>query len=69
MAAVADLGAVLRPASKCERLVRGVAIVPSLSAAGLMAPMDKGLIPCPPLRDARPELGMARLPEALKLDV
>lgn len=65
--AVAVLGAVLRPASKWDRLVRGVGAPLSLvSVDALMASNERGLIFWPPRREARPEPGMP-IPFEVKL--
>jgi hypothetical protein len=54
------LGAVRSPASKCDRLVRGVGIPVSFSVGDFIASNERGLIFCPPWRrDARPD-GIAR---------
>lgn len=45
LAAVADLGAVRRPASKCDRLVRGVGTPLSIMSEGdLIASNESGLM-------------------------
>ena len=53
--AIAVFGAVLKPASRCDRLVRGVGSPVSLLGMDLEASNDSGLIPWPPRREARPE--------------
>lgn len=59
MAAVADLGAVRRPASKWERLVRGVGAPPSLLALPcLIVSKESGLIFWLPRREASPPAGI-----------
>lgn len=60
-AAVAVFGAVLRPASRCDLLVRGVAIPLSLGPVkDFKASIDRGLMFWPPRREARPEVDMAK---------
>lgn len=59
-AAVAVLGAVRRPASRCERLVRGVGTPLSLPLLCLIASKESGLMFWPPRRAARPPVGMDR---------
>lgn len=60
LAVVADLGAVRSPASRCDRLVRGVGMPLSFSLEGFIASKVSGLRLCPPRREARPEEGIAR---------
>ena len=59
VAAVAVLGAVRRPASRWDRLVRGVGAPLSISCV-LAVSNERGLMLFPPRREARPEEGMAR---------
>lgn len=51
-------GAVRRPASRWDRLVRGVGTPLSISVVFIES-KERGLMFCPPRRDARPD-GMAR---------
>ena len=66
LVAVDVLGAVRSPASRWDRLVRGVGIPVSFSGIGLLVSNESGLIFCPPRRDASPEEGIARLWAELK---
>lgn len=55
LAAVADLGAVRRPASRWDRLVRGVGTPSPRSVGDFRTSNESGLMFWPPRRDARPE--------------
>lgn len=60
--AAADLGAVRSPARRWPRLVLGVGTVFSLESTGdLRASTERGLMDCPPRREASPEDCMEKM--------